>query len=242
MDELTIIADPHTHTIASGDAFSTLLENIVAAKSRGMHYLCVTDHAQAVLPNAPKPAYFKTLHALPRMHEGVYIIRGVEANVIDYDGLLDMPTDILDELEWVIASMHPTAIAPATPAEHTAGWLQIAENPSVDLIGHCDDPRYTFDVETVVKAFGRYGKVIEVNNLSPIIRKGSWEQGIIILQACKKFSVPVVLSSDAHFVHRVGTFETAISLVKEVDFPIELILNADEKKFDNFVRTKMQNV
>ena len=162
--QIKIIADTHTHTIISSDAFSTLLENIHAAKEREIKYLCLTEHVYSVLPDAPKPSYFKSMHALPREFEGIKLVRGVEANIIDYDGKLDMPSDILQWLDWVIASLHTGAIAPATEKEHTRAWLSVAENPDVDVVGHCADPRYAFDIQSVIKAFAKYEKIVEVNN------------------------------------------------------------------------------
>lgn len=234
-----IIADTHTHTIASGDAFSTLYENIQAAKKRGVKYLCMTEHVFSVLPGAPQPSYFKSQHALPREWEGVGLIRGVEANIIDYDGTLDMPEDILAWLDWVIASMHTSALKPASPEDHTRAWLRIAENPNVDVIGHCDDPRYGFDVDRVVRAFADNGKIVEVNNQSPVVRPGSREPGLAILAACKKYRVPIVVSSDGHFVSSIGVFDRSLELLEAAAFPEELVLNADEERFRAVLAAKM---
>lgn len=238
---MKIIADTHTHTIISGDAFSTLYENIQFAKKRGIKYLCMTEHVCSVLPGAPQPSYFKSQHALPREFEGIRLIRGVEANIIAYDGTLDMPEDILDWLDWVIASLHTGAIPPATVKEHTSAWLAIAENPHVDVIGHCADPRYAFSIDETVRAFARNGKIVEVNNQSPVVRPGSREIALEVLTACKKYEVPVVLSSDGHFVSYIGGFAQAIALIEEADFPEELVLNADERRFEAVLAGKIRN-
>lgn len=238
---MKIIADTHTHTIISGDAFSTLYENIQFAKKQGLKYLCMTEHVCSVLPGAPQPSYFKSQHALPREFEGIRLIRGVEANIIAYDGTLDMPEDILDWLDWVIASLHTGAIPPATVKEHTSAWLAIAENPHVDVIGHCADPRYAFSIDETVRAFARNGKIVEVNNQSPVVRPGSREIALEVLTACKKYEVPVVLSSDGHFVSYIGGFAQAIALIEEADFPEELVLNADERRFEAVLAGKIRN-
>jgi len=238
---MNIIADTHTHTIISGDAFSTLYENIQFAKKRGLKYLCMTEHVFSVLPGAPQPSYFKSQHALPREFEGVKLIRGVEANIVAYDGTLDMPADILDWLDWVIASLHTGAIQPATVREHTAAWLAVAENPYVDVVGHCADPRYAFAVNEAVQAFARNGKIVEINNQSPVVRPGSREIALEVLAACKKYAVPVVLSSDGHFASCIGAFERSIELIEEADFPEELVLNADEKRFAAVLAQKIRS-
>ena len=169
---MKIIADTHTHTIYSGDGFSTVLENLRAAKEKGLTHLCMTDHAHSV-PRAAAPAYFTKLFLVPRDFEGVTVLRGVEANIIGYDGTLDMPESILEGLDWVIASLHTEVIQPATKAEHTRCWAAVAENPLVDVIGHCGDPRYSFEIDPIVRLFGENGKVVEINNHSFHSRKGA---------------------------------------------------------------------
>lgn len=234
---MQIIADTHTHTIVSGDAHSTLLENLRAAKERGLKYLCVTEHVNSI-PRAAPPAYFRSMCSIPREYEGVRLIRGVEANIIDYTGTLDMPDDILDWLDWVIASLHDLVIHPSSREDHTACWLALAKNPLVDVIGHCGDPRYAFDLDTVIPAFRRYDKIVEINSHSFEGRAGSREGCRQVALACKKYDVPIVVSSDAHFVDHVGYFNEALEMLEDIRFPEELILNADVGRFDACIRNK----
>lgn len=235
---MKIIADTHTHTFYSGDAFSTVMENVQIAKAKGLTHLCMTDHAHSV-PRAAAPALFTKLFLIPREYEGLQIMRGVEANIIGYDGTLDMPDHILNGLDWVIASLHTEVIAPASKAEHTKCWAAIAENPLVDVIGHCGDPRYCFDIEPIVKLFARYGKVVEINNHSFHSRKGASEVCREVALCCMRNDVPVVVSSDAHFAGCVGEFEDAIRMLEDIKFPEELILNADSDRFTAFMQTKI---
>ena len=234
---MKIIADTHTHTIVSGDAHSTLLENLRAAKERGLRFLCITEHVNSI-PRAASPAYFKSMCSIPREYEGVQLVRGVEANILDYDGRLDIPDDTLNWLDWVIASLHDLVIAPASMAEHTACWLAIAANPLVDVIGHCGDPRYAFDLDTVMPAFKQYGKIVEINSHSFTGRAGSAEGCRQVALACMKYEVPVVVSSDAHFVSHVGYFKEALEMLDSISFPESLILNADEERFAAVIRAK----
>lgn len=234
---MKIISDPHTHTIVSGDAHSTLLENLRAAKERGLKFLCITEHVNSI-PRAAPPAYFKSMCSIPREYEGIQLVRGVEANILDYSGALDMPDDTLDWLDWVIASLHDLVITPATKAEHTACWLAVAANPLVDVIGHCGDPRYAFDLDAVIPAFKAYGKIVEINSHSFAGRAGSAEGCRQVALACVKYGVPIVVSSDAHFVDHIGFFEAALEMLESISFPESLILNADEKRFAAVVRSK----
>ena len=234
---MKIIADTHTHTIYSGDAFSTIIENLQAAKKKGLTHLCMTDHAHSV-PRAAAPAYFTKLFLVPREYEGVLVLRGVEANIIDYDGTLDMPVSILDGLDWVIASLHTEVIQPLTKSEHTRCWAAIAENASVDVIGHCGDPRYSFEIDPIIRLFKEHGKVVEINNHSFHSRKGAAEVCREIAATCMRYEVPVVVSSDAHFAGCVGDFDDAVKMLEEINFPEELILNANSERFSAFLEAK----
>lgn len=237
---MKIIADTHTHTIRSGDAFSTLKENIIAAKNQGVKYLCMTEHAYSVFPDAPKPVYFKSQHALPREYEGVTLIRGVETNIINYDGTLDMPDEILNWLDWVIASMHSSALKPKSERDHTEAWIAVARNPLVDVIGHCDDIHFSFDIEAVIPEFAKNEKIVEVNNQSEIVRKGSKDFAKRIFTECKKNDVKIVVSSDGHYDGAIARFDRSLQLLKEIDYPEELIINADEEKFKQIIQQKVQ--
>ena len=71
---------------------------------------------------------------VPDFLEGVAILKGVESNILDYCGRLDLSEKKLAALDWVIASYHINCVEPSTPEEHTAGWLAVAKNPHVDVI------------------------------------------------------------------------------------------------------------
>ena len=104
----------YTHTLRSGDAYSTVQENITAASRRQLSYLAITDHgcAKPGGPNSWVP--FTNQWVLPKAAEGVRMLYGIEADVIGPDGKLSVPGWVLDRLDWVIASMHADVMAPQT--------------------------------------------------------------------------------------------------------------------------------
>ena len=69
--------DPHTHTIASGHAYSTLQEMAHAAAEKGIQVLGITEHAPGI-PGTCDPIYFRNLHVVPREMYGVRLLLGVE--------------------------------------------------------------------------------------------------------------------------------------------------------------------
>lgn len=228
---MKIIADTHTHTVASGHAHSTLLENVTEAKRKGLRFLAITDHT-GIMPQAPHEAYFTCLNGtIPDEYGGVYLLRGCEANILDENGTLDLADRVLDRLEWVIASIHGYLTAPMDVERHTKLWLNVAANPLVDVIGHCGEENFRFEYETVVKAFAKYDKIVEINASSPASRSGSKENCIEIARLCVKYGVSLVLSSDAHFAGKVGEVSEAMEIVRAAGVPDELILNADAARF-----------
>ena len=232
---MQIIADTHVHTISSGHAHATVLENIEQAKKKGLKFLGITDHATAI-EGAPQYEYFRSLpKVLPRHYDGIYLLRGCEVNILNEQGDLDLDESILRPLDLVIASMHVLAMDPIDRAAHTRTWLNIAKNPNVDIIGHCGDQRFDFDHEPVIEAFAEHGKVVEINAHSPQSRPGSDVNCRDIARLCAKYSVGVVCSSDAHFSPEVGLVDSSINMLKEIGFPESLVLNADEERFRAFI-------
>lgn len=228
---MKFIADTHTHTIMSGHAHSTVMENIQEAARKGFKFLAVTDHT-GIMPDAPSETYFKCMwSALPDEYMGVNILRGCEANILDETGKLDVSAKTLERLEWVIASIHAVLTAPMDIDAHTELWCNVAKNPDVDVIGHCGEENYKFDYEEGVRAFAKYGKIVEINSASFRNRPTCKDNCMEIARLCVKHNVPLVVSSDAHFASDVGNFDIAVKYLTEAGIPESAILNTDLKRF-----------
>ena len=115
---MRLIADTHTHTLASNHAYSTVMENIVAAREQGLLYMAMTEHGPK-MPDAPHIWHCVNQWEVPSLYKGLNILHGIEVDVMDEDGTLDIDNRVLAGLEWVIASMHGPCFAPATEQEHT---------------------------------------------------------------------------------------------------------------------------
>ena len=119
---MRILMDLHTHTVASGHAYSTIMENAKAAAEKGLEGIAMTDHGPA-MPGGAHLYHFWNLTALPQQIAGVRVLRGVEANIIDSRGGLDVPADILDRLDIVLAGLHGGCIRSGTTADNTRAML-----------------------------------------------------------------------------------------------------------------------
>lgn len=232
--------DLHTHTYASGHAYNTMNEMALAAKNKGLALLGITDHAPAMTGSASL-LHFLNLKVARREKYGLPLMLGTEVNIIDHRGKLDLPDNVLEEMDVVIASLHIRCIKPGTIEENTNAYVGAIRNPHVDIIGHPDDVRYPVAYERVIKEAKEQGVLIELNNssLSPdSFRKNAKEADLTILRLCREYSVPIVVGSDAHAEEDILNFEYADTLLEEVDFPLELIANTSVEKLRGMLKKK----
>lgn len=229
-----IMVDTHTHTVLSGHAWSTLRENAAAAARRGMAALVTTEHGHALPGSGP---FFLTTaqNMLPGMVEGIRMFYGVEANIMDFNGSLDIEDRMLFVSQFTVASMHDICMVPGTVEENTAAYLGTLAHPGVDMLGHIDDRKTPSDFETVIKEAGRLGKLIEINNNSLLIRRGSLERVEEVARLCMRHEVRVCVSSDAHFDDMVGSVAPALELLGRVGFPDELVANRSLGAFEAYL-------
>lgn len=190
------------------------------------------------ITGAPGPWYFHNLKVVPRKLEGVLVLRGQETNVVDYEGNIDIEDDCVDDLDWVVASIHDPVMPDKDPTveEITNVWMNIAKNPHVNVIGHSGTYRYKYDYESVIPEFGRNGKLVELNEGSFNGRKSSIPNCKKIMELCKKYSVPIIVNTDSHFSTQVGCFEKSLALLKEIDFPEKLVVNSSIALFQLYLK------
>lgn len=235
---IKITVDTHTHTNVSAHAFSTLEENIAAAKKMGLEGIAMTNHGPD-LGDGAVWFHFKSARHLPKYIDSVRLLTGAEADIMNESGKLDIEDKYLENLDLVIASFHTLCFPPYKSEEEvTRTWLNTLDNPNVDVLGHMGDGRYKCDYEAVVKKAKETGKIIEINNHSFLVREGSGENCRKIALLCKKYEVPVVLSTDAHFSGEIGIVPDSVRLLEDIDFPEELILNTSLKKLCDYLKTE----
>lgn len=237
-----IEADTHCHTVASSHAYSTVMELAQSAKEAGLKAVAVTDHSIGG-PDSPHIWYFHNFkNAIPREINGITIIFGSEVNIMRLDGTLDMDECELKKLEWIVASMHGTIMEDGNFDDYTECYLKVAENPYIDVIGHCATPKFKFDYEKVIPVFKKNNKLVELNESALANKKGFKENYIEILNICKKHEVPIVVNTDAHFCLSVGKTPLSQKLLSELDFPEELIVNKSFEKIKAHIISKRGNI
>ena len=225
------LSDLHTHSIVSGHAYSTLLENINYCAEKGIKILGTSEHAPT-MPGAPHYWYFGNMKVVPRVINGVTILRGCEANILDIDGSLDMTDESSRNLDYMIASFHEPVFKPKAKEENTAAILNVMDKyDKVEILGHLGNPNYELDYEAIVKKAKEKNIMIEINNSSLLgsSRVGSDVNCKKVALLCREIGTKVILTSDSHINTCIGVFNKGIELLEEIQMPKELVMNDPEK-------------
>ncbi len=200
-----IRGDLHMHTTAT-DGEDTLAEMVRAAVVRGLRYIAITDHGQRVTMahGLDRRRLLKQWDAIDRLNgtladDGrppIVVLKGIEVDMLEKGGL-DLPDDVLEQADWVVASLH---YGQQQPRERiTARIIEAIENPHVCVIGHPTGrlinrrPPYDVDMEAVIAAAARTGTFLEIN-------ANPWRLDLNEhhAAAAKKAGVKIVISTDAH--------------------------------------------
>lgn len=230
--------DIHTHTIASTHAYSTIHDYIAEARRKGVRLFATTDHGPD-MPDAPHLWHFGNLHVIPRLVDGVGILRGIEANIRNQQGDIDCHDGLLPGLDIVLAGMHEPVFPPSTVLAHTKAFIKAMESGRVDVIVHPGNPNFPIDIPEVVKSAVACKVAIEINNSSLChSRRGSRGNCLAIVEAARDLGATLVLGTDSHIAYTLGDFTLAEQLIIEAGFPEARILNLSPRCLLDFLEQR----
>ena len=235
---MNIELDMHTHTLASGHAFSTLQEMAQAASDKGLKLLGITEHTPGI-PGTCDLIYFRNLHVVPRQMYGIELMLGAEINILDKDGNIDADETLMKLLDLRIAGIHSLCFEPGTREENTQGIIRVIRHPYIQIISHPGDGTAQLDFEPIVLASKEWGTLLEINNssLKPTRNKvDARDNNLEILRLCKQYEVPVILGSDAHISFDIANYQYVYELLHETEFPEALIVNRSVEVFRNYLK------
>ena len=138
MRNYEIKTDLHTHTLASTHAYSTLEENCRGAFANGLEGINMSDHGPS-MPDAPYEGHFSNMRILPEYIHGVKVWKGAEANIVDYEGRIDLTEHTLGRLECIVASF---TNRPSKPEQLRSIQMLICRHlkiPKSIFLGHSGD-------------------------------------------------------------------------------------------------------
>jgi putative hydrolase len=236
---MKILADLHTHTVASGHAYSTIYENAKAAAERGLETIAITDHGPA-LPGGAHEYHFWNLRILPEFIDGVRILTGVEANIINAKGELDLDNKTLHELDVVLVGLHPLCgYEPSTPAANTDVLIAAMGNPYVHVIVHPGNPWFPVETDRLIAAAKANSVLLEINNSSFVrSRPGGEDISRNIARAACEAGLNTILGSDAHLASLVGGLDEALAVAETAGFADDRIMNFHPDRLFEFLASK----
>jgi DNA polymerase (family 10) len=214
LDEIR--GDLHVHTTWS-DGKASVLEMGEAALERGYEYLAICDHTRnvRVVPGLDADDIRRQGEEIAAANEQLApfrILRGSECDILP-DGSLDLPDDVLAELDWVQASVHAGQRAPAE--EVTRRTVEAMRHPAVSAISHPKGriinhrPENALDLERVFEVALETGVALEVNGLPDRL-----DLRDIHVRAAIEAGVPIVCSTDAHSVRGLGNMRLAVATAR----------------------------
>ena len=236
---MKILVDSHSHTVVSGHAYSTRMEMIQAAKNRGLEALALTEHAPE-MPGACHEFYFQNYTVVPREVDGLHILMGVELNIMDEYGTVDLPAGVLKSMDLAIAVSMGSAME-SRSRELNTGLSQRDEKSVYSYYQSSGRRRFPIDYEKLVRGAKETNTLLEMNNSS--LRPGGFRVNTEvnakeILELCKKEGVYITTGSDAHIDADAGEFSCIEKILQETDFPEELIATTSYEKFYSLIKRK----
>jgi DNA polymerase (family X) len=218
--------DLHMHTVAS-DGRNTIEEMAETASARGYEYAAITDHSAShgfgdhVTPDELR-------RQIERIRSvgvpGLRLLAGTETNILR-DGSLDYDDELLEQLDWVVASVHTSFRMPER--EMTERIVRAVEHPLVDAIGHPTgrligrrEP-YAVDLDRVMEAAARTGTFLEINS-NPDRR----DLPDTYARAAAAAGVTLVIDSDAHGTERLANIRYGVATARRAWLTAEHLANS----------------
>ncbi len=235
---MRLVADLHIHSVASGHSYSTITEIAQSAKNKGLELIAITDHGPA-MPGGPHPYHFGNMRVLPENIAGVRVLKGVEANIINESGELDLAQVYLRKLDVVLAGFHSDCFPQADERVYTNAVLNAIHNPLVDIIVHPGNPQFPLDYDKVILEAAQQGVALEINNSSLCgSRLGSIPNCNHIAELIAKSGGPVFVGSDAHWCDDVGRFDHALELISRYGIKEERVVNTSLAKIMEYLEAR----
>lgn len=158
------VAELHSHTIISGHAFGTSAEMTGAAARLGIRVLAVTEHGPS-MTGAPTPGFFEMTTRLPPVSDGVRVMVGCEANIVDRHGRIDLEQGLCALQPFLLAGLHSRTPYPgdASRSANTDAVVGALCHPSVHGISHPFRSHFPIDPKPVAEAACANAKLLEVN-------------------------------------------------------------------------------
>lgn len=198
-----IRGDLHSHTNET-DGHYTLAEMAAAAQAKGYEYLAITDHSQrlTVANGLDKKRLLAQIKAIDKLNEqlkGFTVLKAIEVDILE-DGSLDLPDDILKELDLTVCSVHSKFNL--SEKKQTERIIRAMDNPHFKILGHPTGrllnrrSPYALDLSKLLQTAKERGCFVELN-----AQPERLDFSDIYCRMAKEVGVKVAISTDAHSIY-----------------------------------------
>lgn len=192
--------DLHVHTDAT-DGHNSIDAMARAAKQRGLKYIAITDHSQhlSIVHGLDEKRLNMQLEQIDRLNDklkGITILKGIEVDILE-DGCLDLPDNVLSQLDLVIGAVHHKFRL--TRSEQTTRILRAIDSKYFTMLAHPsgrllqERDAYDADIPRIIEAARERGCYIELNSQPQRL-----DLTDTYCQLAKQQGVLVSINSDAH--------------------------------------------
>ena len=217
-----------------------MIAMVQEAKKRGLEYIAITDHSSGRgIANGLSPerllAHMSQVKEIEQEVGGIRVLRGTEMD-IRADGSLDYSDDLLEQLDWVVASVH--SAMGQDSATMTQRIVTAMNNPYVSVIGHLstrligDRKPIEADYDAVFRAAADTGTALEINgSLERLDLRDTHVERALELGAM------LVISTDAHTTESLGNLEHGVRVARRsICRPGRILNTMPADKFDSWLR------
>ncbi len=231
----------HVHTTASDGGYS-LLEMAQATQERGLSYLGLSDHSKSAfyaggLKEDDLVRQAGDVSQTNARLKGFRVFHGIESDILS-NGSLDYPDQVLDRLDFVIASIHSNFNLDRET--QTARLVKAVEHPATTILGHPTGrlllarKAYEFDWESVIKACARNRVALEINS-NPHRLDTDWR----ILKEARAMGIRFVLGPDAHSIEGLDDLDLGLGIARKGWLGPEDLLNTlDVQEMTAYLQNK----
>ncbi|MEJ8553506.1 PHP domain-containing protein [Tepidibacter sp. Z1-5] len=238
---MNIVADYHTHTVYSHGK-GTIEDNVKVAINKGLKTIGISDHGYKHMGFGIKYKDIKKMREeidqLNEKYKNIDILMGIEANILDDEGNIDVDDNIRQYLDYIMAGYHfgstPTKLIKGSISHfinytglfkksaieyNTRAVINAMNKNDIFIITH-PGAKASVDLLEIAKEAKKTNTLLEVNSKHGHLTVDE-------LKLLKNSGIKFVLGSDAHDPNDVGNFTNGIDRIKQADIDISNVINID---------------
>lgn len=234
---MQILADYHTHTVHSHGKGS-IEDNVKEAISKGIKTIGISDHGyKHMIFGVKSKDIYKMREEIDKLnlkYTNIDILLGMECNILDENGNIDINDNITDLLDYVMAGYHfgstPTSIrgminhcknyllkSQKSKEYNTNAIINAMKKNDIFIITHPGDKGDVY-IEEIAKVAKETNTKLEINSSHGFLNANQ-------LKRIKHIGNKFIIGSDAHKPENVGNFELAMKNIREANLDLSLVEN-----------------